>query len=88
MHAACLLWSDERDLALEHALLRTRGSPGRLSDAKVDELDLPVVGHKHVLRAHVAMHDAEGRSVEVLELMSVGQAGQDISEDAKVNLER
>ena len=44
---------------LRPACLRLGEVHRRLRDPEVDELHPPVVGHEHVLRAHVAVDDVE-----------------------------
>ena len=85
---ARLLRRHVRDLAFEDAgarlLCRVRG----LGDAEVDDLHLPLERDEHVLRAHVAVHDAERRPVEVGELVRVLEAGEQLAEDLQLHVRR
>ena len=86
--AAGLLGRHVRELPLEDTLLGARRSAGGLGDAEVDDLHLAVIGDEHVLRAHVAVNHAEGRSVEVGQGVGVLETGEHVGEDAHVQIER
>ncbi len=86
--AAGLLGRDVGELALEHAALGVAGRARGLGDAEVDHLHLPVVGDEHVLRAHVAVDDAQLGAVEVAQRVRVGEPGEHLGEDAHVDVER
>ena len=62
-------------LALDHADRGLLGLHRRLGDAKVDQLDLSGVGHQHVLRRDVAVHDAQWRTAHVLLAVRVVEPG-------------
>ena len=53
----------------------------RLRHAEVDQLDLPVVGDEHVLRADVAVHDLQRRAVEIGQRVRVLEAGEHAGQD-------
>jgi hypothetical protein len=60
----------------------------KLGDPEIDQLDRPVVGPEHVLRADVAVDDAERRAVEVGQVVGVGQAGECVDDDLEHELVR
>jgi len=78
-----LLRRHVRRLAFERPGLRLRLARFGLRDPEVDELDLPVVRQKHVLRAHVAVDDLQRRAVVVRELVRIVEARQDLRQDAR-----
>ena len=56
---------------LEHAGLGLERRVARLGDAEVDDLGVPLEGEEDVVRADVAMHEAERLAVEAGELVRV-----------------
>ena len=76
-----LLRRHVRDAPLEDAGLRLQRRVGRLRDAEVEDLRLPVEGDEDVQRAHVAVDDLERLAVEVAELVRVVQAEQRLADD-------
>ena len=66
---------------LEHAGLGLERRVARLGDAEVDDLGLPVEGHEDVVRADVAVHEAERLAVEVGELVRVVERRQHVAQD-------
>jgi hypothetical protein len=82
--SAHLLRGDIVDLTFDHAHLGK--VPGALSlrDAEVEQLDLPVVSKKYVLRAHVAVHDFERLPTEPLEVVRIVQTAGGLRDDAQL----
>ena len=88
LRAEDLLGRREANLALEDARLGHGLGVGGLGDPEVDELRRPLVGHEDVVRAHVAVHDLEGRAVVVGELVRVVQSRQRVGQDPKLRRDR
>jgi hypothetical protein len=65
-------------------LERTTG----LGDAEVGDLDLALVGEEHVLRRHVAVHDAQGDVVLVAAAVGVVEPLRHLARDVHARLER
>jgi hypothetical protein len=80
-----LLRRHVRDLPLEDANLGRLRGERRLGDAEVDELDLPVVRHEHVVRRDVAMDDLERSPVVVAELVGVIQPTKGVGDDSRTD---
>src|SRR5204863_352184 len=81
---ARLLRRHVRELAFEQPRARLLAQPAarRLGDAEVDQLDPALVGHEHVLRRHVAVHQAERFPVGRAARVRVVQARQRVGDDA------
>jgi hypothetical protein len=75
-------------LALEDAGLGRALAVRCLGHAEIHQLHLPVIGDEHILRADVAVHDVQGRAVEVPQLVRVVQPGQHLAEDVQVDVQR
>ena len=86
--AGGLLGSHVGDLALEHPGARVVRRVERLRDAEVEDLDQPVVGDQHVLRAHVPVNEAHGRAVEVGDAVGVLQALEELHDHVELEMLR
>ena len=73
----------DRILLLEDTHLRVGRVRPRLRDAEVDELHLAVVGDEDVVRAHVAVNDAERAASVVTKFVSAVQSRGSIGDDAR-----
>ena len=86
--AARLLRRHIGDFALQDSDLCRRFSGRRFGDAEVDDLHFAVVSDEDVVRADVAMNDAERRAVVIRELVRVVQprerVGHDLGRDVRV----
>ena len=71
-------------LSLDDALLRQRDRARCLGDAEIQELHLARGRDEDVGRAHVAMNDAERRTVEIAELVRVVQPREHLRQDPHV----
>src|SRR5262249_24602663 len=85
---AHLLGRHVTKLALEHTRLRSHGAADRLGDAEIDELDLTVIGHEHVLRRHVSMDDAQRLARRILLAVSVIEPFADLAADESRHVRR
>ena len=85
--AAEVLGRHVDELALERAGPRAMRGRRRLGDAEVHQLHLAVVGHEHVVRADVAVNDAQRVAGVIGQLVRVVQAGQGVDENAKAQRE-
>jgi hypothetical protein len=83
LFAAQLLGRHVGELALELALLRLVGETQRgLGDAEVHDLHDAVVADEEVLGTHVAMHEAEGRTIVAAELVDGVQTRTGLRHDS------
>ena len=85
---ARLLRRHVRHLAAQHAGPRLARARGRLGDAEVDHLGLPVVGEEEVVRRHVAVDEVEQLPVLPAQLVGGVQALGRVGADAGAQLRR
>jgi len=76
------------ELAQDHAGVGALRRERALGQAEVDDLHLALVAHQHVLRRHVAVHQAQRVAVVVLLAMRVGQRVEHAQEDLQAQPHR